>query len=187
MAWSAATVTVGILLVGSRVVRGLRRSSAPSAVKFHLVLAFLNIGIAATTGILIAFDKVYHFLPGFVLSNMFAHAHLAALGWGAMMVIGVAYRLLPMTLPSKMPTGRSLFGSAALLEVGVLGLFVTLILRSAWMQLFGATIVAALTVFAAHVWWMARSPAPKPHLRRESTSLYGIPPPQAPRSSPRLE
>ena len=42
------------------------------------MLAFLNIVGAATVGVLIGFDKVYHFLPGFVLSNVFAHAHLAA-------------------------------------------------------------------------------------------------------------
>jgi hypothetical protein len=29
--------------------------------------------------VLIEFDKVYHFLPGFVLANVFADAHLAAL------------------------------------------------------------------------------------------------------------
>ncbi len=36
------------------------------------MLAFLNIGVAATLGMLIGFDKVYHFLPGFVLANVFA-------------------------------------------------------------------------------------------------------------------
>jgi hypothetical protein len=162
MAWSAATVTAGILIVGGRVVRRLRGSSAPSAVKLHIVLAFLNIGIAATTGILIGFDKVYHFLPGFVLSNVFAHAHLAALGWGAMMVVGVGYRLLPMTLPSKMPSGSSAAASALLLEAGVIGLFAALLLRSAWMMLFGGVIIAGLIVFLADVWWMVRTPAPKP-------------------------
>jgi len=166
MAWSAATVTAGILIVGGRVVSRLRRSGVPSAVKLHIVLAFLNIGIAATTGILIGFDKVYHFLPGFILSNVFAHAHLAALGWGAMMVVGVGYRLLPMTLPSKMPSGSSMAASALLLEVGVFGLFVALLLRSTWMMLFGAIIIAGLTVFLAHVWSMVRTLAPKPPIAR---------------------
>ena len=58
--------------------------------------------MAATLGVLIGFDKVYHFLPGFVLSNVIAHAHLAAIGWAAMMVVGIAYRLLPMILPAAM-------------------------------------------------------------------------------------
>jgi hypothetical protein len=113
-------------------------------------------------GLLIAIDKVAPFLPGFVLSNVFAHAHLAALGWATMMVVGVGYRLLPMTFPSKIPSGRSLWASAVLLEIGVLGLFATLLLQSAWTIVFGVTIVAGLAVFMAHVIWMRRHLAAKP-------------------------
>lgn len=162
MAWSALTATTGILYVAARIVGRVRPASMPAAVKLHIVFACVNIGIAASMGILIAFDKTYHFLPGFVLSNVFAHAHLAALGWAAMMVVGVGYRLLPMTLPSKMPSGRSLFASAALLETGVLGLFATLLLQSAWARLFGGLVIAGIGVFLAHVVWMVRSPVPKP-------------------------
>src|SRR5438093_1882837 len=81
MAWSAITVGVGITLVGVRVVPSVLRASLPRAISAHIILAFLNILAAATVGVLIGFDKVYHFLPGFVLATVFAHAHLAALGW----------------------------------------------------------------------------------------------------------
>src|SRR5207247_2544840 len=96
MAWSAATVTLGIVYVGSRIVRGLKTARVPAAVKLHIAFACANVALAASMGILLGFDKAYHFLPGFLLSNVFAHAHLAAIGWATMMVIGVAYRLLPM-------------------------------------------------------------------------------------------
>jgi hypothetical protein len=94
MAWSALTVGAGMILVGVHVARCLRRASLPRAISAHIMLTFLNILAAASLGVLIGFDKVYHFLPGFVLANVFAHAHLAALGWATMMVMGVAYRLL---------------------------------------------------------------------------------------------
>jgi hypothetical protein len=113
-------------------------------------------------GLLIAIDKVVHFLPGFVLSNVFAPAHLAAHGWATMMVMGVGYRLLPMTFPSKMPTGRSIYLSAILLETGVLGLFSTLLLQSGWALLFGLLIVGGMAAFAAHVIWMRQQPVAKP-------------------------
>ena len=124
----------GIVLVGVHVGRRLRQASLPRAISAHIMLAFLNILAAATLGVLIGFDKVYHFLPGFVLANVFAHAHLAALGWATMMVIGVAYRLLPMILPAAMPGGPRLWLSAVLLQIGVTGLFVTLLGRGpfAW-------------------------------------------------------
>ena len=162
MAWSAATVTLGILYVAWRIVRGVTRAHVQAAVKLHLVFACLNILVAASTGILLGFDKVYHFLPGFVLSNVFAHAHLAAIGWAAMMVVGVAYRLLPMTLPSRMPSGRSMFAGAILLETGVLGLFASLLLRSSGAIAAGLLVIAGVLVLAAHVAGMVRSPAARP-------------------------
>ena len=90
-----------------------RRCRAP--ISAHIMLAFVNFWRAATMGVLIGFDKVYHFLPGFVLANVFAHAHLAAIGWASMMVVGMAYRLLPMVLPAEMPKGPRLWISAILL------------------------------------------------------------------------
>jgi hypothetical protein len=131
-------------------------------VKLHLGCAGVNIWLAASMDLLLAWDKVAHVLPGFVLSNVFAHAHLAALGWVTMMIVGVGYRLLPMTFPSKMPAGRSLYASALLLEAGILGLFAALLLRSTWALLFGLVIVAGLAAFISHVAWMVRRPAPKP-------------------------
>jgi hypothetical protein len=44
----------------------------------------------------------------------------------------------------------------------VVGLFTTLLLRSAWTIVFGVTIVAGLAVFMGHVVWMRRHLAAKP-------------------------
>ena len=66
MAWSAVTVGFGIIAVGVHVVRCLDTAALPRAVSAHIVLAFVNILGAATLGVLMGFDKVYHFLPGFV-------------------------------------------------------------------------------------------------------------------------
>ncbi len=101
MEWSAATVCAGILIAGIRIVRQLSGAGVARAVSAHVVLAFCNIAGAATLGVLIGFDKVHRFLPRAVLSNVFAHAHVAAIGWATMMVVGVAYRLLPMVLPPR--------------------------------------------------------------------------------------
>lgn len=162
MAWSAATATSGVLLAGSRMVRAVRRAPIQFAVRLHIVLACLNLAIAASLGVLLGFDKVYHILPGFVLSNVFAHAHLAAIGWATMMVVGVGYRLLPMVLPSRMPDGPSLIVSGILLEAGVLGLAGALLTGSRLAPLAGLVTVGGLLAFLGHVVWMLRSPAPKP-------------------------
>jgi hypothetical protein len=97
-----------------------------------------------------------------VLANVFAHAHLAAIGWATMMVVGIGYRLLPMTFPSKMPPDRSMYVSAVLLELGVLGLFVTLLVNSPLAVAFGLLIVAGLAAFATRVGWMRRHSVSRP-------------------------
>lgn len=162
MAWSAATVALGILIVGVRALGALRRSPVPGAVTAHIALAFANIAGAATMGVLLGFDKVHHFLPGYVLTNVFAHAHLAAIGWASMMVVGVAYRLLPMVLPSAVPEGRSIWISAVLLETGVVGLFVALLRRSALVAAFAPIVVAGFVAFFTRVAWMLRHARPRP-------------------------
>lgn len=167
MAWSAATVASGILMAGARMLPVLFRSPLPRAVTAHAALAFLNIAGAATMGVLIAFNKVHPFLPGYVLTNVFAHAHLAAIGWASMMVVGVAYRLLPMVLPSAMPSGRRLWATAILLQAGVSGLFATLVLQSRWTVLFAVMIVVGFAVFVAQAAWMVRHPRPKPPANRQ--------------------
>jgi hypothetical protein len=156
MAWSAATVGAGIMAAGASIVRRLRGAAIPLAVSAHIVLAFVNVLGAATIGTLIGFDKVYHFLPGFVMANVFAHAHLAAIGWASMMVVGVAYRLLPMILPAEMPGGARLWASAVLLQAGVTALFVALLLRSAYVWLPALMIVAGFAAFLSQVVWMLR-------------------------------
>jgi hypothetical protein len=162
MAWSGLMVAGGILHVGGRVIRRLWRAPIHRAVKLHILLAFANIAGAAGMGVLLGFDKVHHFLPGYVLANVIAHAHLAAIGWASMMVVGIAYRMIPMLLPSAPPQGPTMYASAILLEIGVVGLFIALLLQSRWTALFAATVVAGFVAFAAHVAMMLahrRSPA----------------------------
>ena len=130
MAWSAVTAAAGVAYVVARLAWNLRHARAPGGVKLHLYFASANILAAVTLGVLLGFDKVNQFLPGYVLSNVFAHAHLAAIGWVCMMVVGLGYRLLPMIIPAASPSGPTIYISALLLETGVLGLFVSLVMRS---------------------------------------------------------
>jgi hypothetical protein len=160
--WWGSAVGTGILIVSVTILPRLITAPLPRAVTAHLVLAFANIVAAATLGVLLGFDKVYHFLPGYVLTNVFAHAHLAAIGWASMMVVGVAYRLLPMVLPAQMPSGRRLWITAVLLEAGVVGLATSLLLRGRYTPLFALLIVAGFATFLTQVVWMVRHPRPRP-------------------------
>lgn len=162
MAWSAGTVGTGIVIAGAKIVPRVLRAPIPRPVRAHVALAFVNIAGAATLGTLIGIDKVHHILPGYVLSNVFAHAHLAAIGWASMMVVGVAYRLMPMILPAQMSEGRWLWVSAALLEGGMIGLFVSILRRSHFEWVFASIVIAGFGVFLSQIVWMMNRPRPRP-------------------------
>jgi hypothetical protein len=175
MAWSAATAAAGIAYVVVRLAWNLRSAKVTGGVTLHLYLATLNILSAMTMGVLLGFDKVHQFLPGYVLSNVFAHAHLAAVGWVCMMVIGLSYRLLPMVIPAASPAGWTTYVSAIVLETGVVGLFVTLLLRSELTSLFAVIIVAGFAAVGAHVAWMLnRRRTPPPGRSRSGFAMAHI-------------
>jgi hypothetical protein len=157
----------GILWVGWRTLSGLAGAPIDRPVRLHLLLAFVNILGAGVFGVLLGIDKEAGFLPGARLQNVYAHAHLAAVGWAAMMVMGAGYRLIPMILPAAVPHGPALYGSAALLQAGVWGLAWALMSGSAALPLFALLIAAAFAAFLRRVFWMRRHPrrAPAGRLR----------------------
>ena len=178
MVWSAGTLLVGLAYVAFRGIRAVAGAPIAFGVKLHITLAFVNVVAAGALGMLIGFEKqLIHVLPGFVLDNVYAHAHLAALGWATMMVMGTAYRLFPMVLPAAMPKGAGVGASAVLLEVGLVGLLVSL--PAAWVglrRLSATVIVAGLLTFLAHVVWMMRNrkPAPKELARPDFATLHSL-------------
>jgi hypothetical protein len=175
MAWSAATAALGILYVVTRLAFAIRRAKVAQGVKLHLYLAALNAAGAVAMGVLLGFDKVRSFLPGYVLSNVFAHAHLAAIGWVSMTMMGFGYRLLPMVLPSAMPSGRSLYASAIVLEIGIVGLFASLVMRAGTTPLFALLIIGAIATFGTHVIWMLSHPRrPPPERTRGDFAVHHL-------------
>ena len=70
MAWSAATAAAGIAYVAVRLLWTLRSARVPAGVTLHLSFASLNVLGAITVGVLLGFDKVHQFLPGYILSNV---------------------------------------------------------------------------------------------------------------------
>jgi hypothetical protein len=162
MAWSGAMAVASIAWVGGRVWRGLGVARVPTAIALHVKLAFVNIAVAAAAGIAIGIDRVAGILPISPLAATFAHAHIAAVGWVGMLVIGLGYRLIPMMLPSAMPSGRMLPSSALLLEAGVIGTAVALILGSSWVLVGAFLIVAGFASAGFHMRRAVADRKPRP-------------------------
>jgi hypothetical protein len=153
MVWSAALVLAAVLHVAVRAWLGLPRAPVPWPVKLHVALAFTNVTAAITFGMVLGWNRMTGWLPWSPMLAAFAHAHLAAVGWAVMMVIGLSYRLIPMIVPAEMPKGPAwtLAVSAVLLEVGTLGLVAAVTTGSAWSAVAALIIVAGIASFVNQV------------------------------------
>jgi hypothetical protein len=162
MVWSAALVAAAVLQVALRAWRGLRRAPVPWPVKLHVALAFANMLAASGLGMLVGANRLTGWMAWPVLASASAHLHLALVGWATMMFVGLAYRLIPMIVPARMPDRASMAMSAVLLEAG-LGVLVVALLAESWWTIAGAVlIVAGLASFVAHVREMLRHRLPPP-------------------------
>jgi hypothetical protein len=148
MAWAGLLVVATIAWVATRAVRALPRAALPWPVALHVGLAFANVLLTGFLGVLIGFDRSRGFLGVPPMSAAFAHAHLAAVGFALMMVIGLGYRLIPMMLPAAMPAGARLAVSAVLLEGGLMAVVWGLCRTSPWLTAGAALIAAGFASFA---------------------------------------
>lgn len=161
--WLAALVLPAAAWLAIRILSALRSSPVQRAVTAHLALAFLNFFAAAALGILLGLDRVVDLLPAPTLSNLSAHAHLAAVGWVGLTAVGVGYRLFPMVLPAAMPSGRSLYASVVLIQAGVLAAAAGWLLQRAWLVPAGAACIGSgFLAFLLHVRWMLSRRRPRP-------------------------
>ncbi|HYK92089.1 MAG TPA: hypothetical protein VE398_25225 [Acidobacteriota bacterium] len=128
------------------------RLRGPDWLPRYVFAAMLNFLLAAVLGTLLGFNKIYDVIGGQFFPNIFAHAHLAALGWVTMTVIGFEHRLLPTSKPNagtRWPAIRFWF-----LEAGVLGLVLSLLAVARWMPLCAAVVAASLWMHAWRPAWM---------------------------------
>ena len=156
MVWSALLVLVPVVLLACRFGAGASAAAAPWPVTLHVALAFVNMLAASVFGMVIGLNRLFGWFFWSPLSAAYAHAHLAAVGWALMMVVGLSYRLVPMILPAAMPAGASMAASAVLIQSGLAVLVVTLLAGSVWAAAGAALIVLGLVSFCLHVRWIVR-------------------------------
>ncbi len=164
MAWSAGMVIVPIAWLGARAARRFTAARVPWPVTLHVGLAFANILAAAALGTWLGLARAFGWIvPGASpFATVFAHAHIAAVGWALMMIVGLAYRLLPMFLPATPPTGGGLAVSAVLLELGLAAVVAGLVWDGAWLAPGALAIAGGLAAFVRNVRGMLARRLPRP-------------------------
>ncbi len=133
LVWLPLAVCAGLTIVAGK----CSYESAPAlgpGNPFGVLLHGLK-AVAAFTG---RFDQI---------SAMHAHAHLGALGVFVMLIVGISYKLVPMFTLSEIQSHRRALASVVLLNAGLLGAFLTILLRHPLKLAFALLVVAGLACY----------------------------------------
>jgi len=127
MAWATVLVFVAAVLQAYNFSAIFELAREGDWAARYVSAALIHLVLAAALGMTVAFNKALDLgvslLPGAPLQSVFAHAHLAALGWVTTMIFGFELKLVPTTRGSE----KSLPWRFGLLQGGTLGLAVTLL------------------------------------------------------------
>jgi hypothetical protein len=140
-------VALGIGLFVFNMARTLRRVPRWNVVATGIASAVVWLALTGLAGLYVAAAKCWTFSPFSPIPQMHAHAHLGGVGFFILMIVAVSYKLVPMFSLSEVQNARRAGWSIGLLNAGLAGLFVTILLDSAWKLLFAAVIVAALGLY----------------------------------------
>ncbi len=162
MAWAAALVLFAALHVSARAAIRLPAALGGWPVKLHVALAFANLIAATIFGMIVGLNRTHAWFAWSPLAAAYAHLHIAVVGWAAMMFVGLAYRLIPMIVPTAMPKGASIAASAILIESGLAILVNSLMGGSTWTAAGALLIVAGLASFVMHVRLALKDKLPPP-------------------------
>jgi len=118
----------------------------------HRVSAIIR-GMQPIAGFMTRFDTI---------STMHAHAHLGGVGCFMMLIVGVSYKLIPMFTLSEVQSRRRAIYSVGLLNLGLAGSFVTILLHSRWKIAFACLVIAALTIYGVELSAIVRARKRRP-------------------------
>ncbi len=85
------------------------------------------------------------------ISAMHAHAHLGGVGFFTLLIVGVSYKLIPMFTLSELQSRRRAGLSIALLNAGLAGSFLTILLRSPWKLAFALVTITGLAIYGVEL------------------------------------
>jgi cbb3-type cytochrome oxidase subunit 1 len=147
MASGAALVLLAVILFLINMGRTLWRLPRWDVIAMHVAAALAYLAATALLGNLMALDKIYDFLGGQVLRTIHAHAHLAGIGWITMMIFGAGYKLIPMFSLAELGQERLARWEFWMLNIGLIGLFWSLLFQSMWAVPFALLVTLAIGLF----------------------------------------
>jgi hypothetical protein len=141
---TATAVTAALFWISLTIIAGLSIATAKCTYESTEGLATVGGVRTVVSGLRSLAGFVSHFDA---ISAMHAHAHLGGVGFFTLLIVGVSYKLIPMFTLSDIQSPRRAALSVALLNLGLAGSFITILLRSPWKLAFALVVITALVIY----------------------------------------
>lgn len=145
---TATAVTAALSWISVAIIAGLLVATSKCTYNTETAISAVGPVGSLIHGLRSAAGFMSHFNP---ISAMHAHAHLGALGFFIILIVGVSYKLIPMFTLSEVQSRRRAGLSIAFLNAGLAGSFVTILVGSAWKSVFACIVVAGLATYAVEL------------------------------------
>ncbi|HVK57819.1 MAG TPA: hypothetical protein VM735_03495 [Candidatus Kapabacteria bacterium] len=144
-------LATGVLVFAYNIGRTLTSILRWNVVAVGIASALGWLVLAILAGLLVAAAKLWPISSFDPIRQMHAHAHLGGLGFLMILIVAVSYKLIPMFGLSELQNQSRAWTSLALLNVGMAGLFVTILFGSALKLLFAIVVISGLGLFGCEL------------------------------------
>jgi cbb3-type cytochrome oxidase subunit 1 len=146
-----SVLAVGVGLFVFNLVKTLRTVPRWNVIATAIASALFWFSMTVLAGLYLACSKCWNFSPFAAIPAMHAHAHLGGLGVFVMLIVGVSYKLIPMFVLGELQSRRRAGWSIGLLNAGLLGLFVTILLQSRLKLVFALVAITGLALYGLEI------------------------------------
>lgn len=150
-------LTLGVGLFVFNLIGTLAKVKGWNVIKFGIASALFWLSSTVAAGLLLAASKSWSFISFQPLAGMHAHAHLGVVGVFVMMIVTVSYKLVPMFTLSELQSARRAWWSVALLNLGLLGVFLTVLLQSSLKPLSALVVIAGFGLYGWEIMAILRA------------------------------
>ncbi len=144
-------VAIGIGMFVYNLAKTLKRVPRWNVVAIGIASALVWLTLTMLAGLYVVAAKCWTFSPFAPIAQMHAHAHLGGIGFFVVMIVAVSYKLVPMFGLSEIQNERRAAWSIKLLNIGLAGLFVGLLLDQSWKLAFALVVIAGLAVYGVEL------------------------------------
>lgn len=142
-----SVVTLGVGLFVFNLACTLTKVRRWNTIKFGITSALLWLSATVAAGLFVTASKFWTIFAFQSLAAMHAHAHLGVVGVFVLMIVTVSYKLVPMFTLSELQSERRAWASVALINIGLVGIFITVLFQEPFKPLFALVTISGFILY----------------------------------------